>query len=262
MPWRSTLNRVDLEIQRISTQISAQQEASSNNLTILLAALSSQSPTNQPKLFPNSSLNRLAAHNDGFPHNQLSTSSGTSGQHSLVAFTVRPRGFRDICKTWCSCACHSQGKLRTPQRLRGVLGSLFVGYSGMPGLTPACDDRTCRRRASLAMDLVYYFPVWFLSRAFALNFSLTTFGGPELMVRMPRMVSWGTPLWRLARDGDLPNVQILFSKGVASPYDVNAYGQSALHVSFRGLCLVNNKGTTLGNIDTPPILVCYQECSN
>ena len=49
------------------------------------------------------------------------------------------------------------------------------------------------------------------------------------------MVSWAAPLWHGARIGDQIQVEILFSEGNASPYDVNAYGQSSLHVRPRHL---------------------------
>ncbi|KAM3518176.1 hypothetical protein MY4038_010161 [Beauveria bassiana] len=71
------------------------------------------------------------------------------------------------------------------------------------------------------------------SRAISANLSVSIFGTPELTLRIPRMVSWVAPIWHPTRIGDQMQIAILFSEGKASPYDVNAYGQSPLHYAIR-----------------------------
>ncbi|KAI9672491.1 MAG: hypothetical protein M1817_003257 [Caeruleum heppii] len=46
---------------------------------------------------------------------------------------------------------------------------------------------------------------------------------------MPRMVDWSSKLWRFSSENNREGIQRLFSQGAASPWDVNAYGESALH---------------------------------
>ncbi|KAG6360834.1 hypothetical protein INS49_011901 [Diaporthe citri] len=51
------------------------------------------------------------------------------------------------------------------------------------------------------------------------------------------MVNWVTPLWQYSAQGDIIAIQMLFSSGRASPVDVNAYGQSALHYAADTACI-------------------------
>jgi hypothetical protein len=82
------------------------------------------------------------------------------------------------------------------------------------------------------MTVSYYFPTWFLSRVVNLSASFDTIQGPHFALNVPRMVGWMHPLWRLAHSDDVALIQSLFQERLASPLDVNAYGQSALHVCW------------------------------
>ena len=55
------------------------------------------------------------------------------------------------------------------------------------------------------------------------------------------MVDWTTPLGQDSIRGDIKAIQRLFATGKASPYDVNTYGQSSLHVSRASSYLVETK---------------------
>lgn len=48
---------------------------------------------------------------------------------------------------------------------------------------------------------------------------------------MVRVRNWYCPLWQYTRDDEKFGLQALFDTGRASPYDVNIFGQSALHVN-------------------------------
>lgn len=52
--------------------------------------------------------------------------------------------------------------------------------------------------------------------------------GPNLSIRLPRMMDWQHELWKYANCGDVKAVQSLFSEGKASPFDVNPRGSNAL----------------------------------
>lgn len=120
--------------------------------------------------------------------------------HSLISITARPRAsMGSACASWCSCRCHFKRSLKSPKFLRDILGSLFLGYSGLPILAPPCNESSCRRRSSPAVDITYYFPFWFLSKVFSVNLSLISLGGTRVLLRVPRQVGWESPLWQLCR---------------------------------------------------------------
>ncbi|KAL8904858.1 MAG: hypothetical protein Q9171_006896 [Xanthocarpia ochracea] len=94
---------------------------------------------------------------------------------------------------------------------------------------PPNPGTTCLKRASPSMHVSYCFPTWFVSRVLNFTASFNAFKGPQLNLDVPRVVDWMHPLWRLARRNNVGSIRTLFSKGLASPFDVNAFGQSALH---------------------------------
>ena len=52
------------------------------------------------------------------------------------------------CTHSCTCRCHQRKAQRTPGRLHEFIGNLFLGYSGISIITPACDNSTCGIRSS------------------------------------------------------------------------------------------------------------------
>ena len=61
---------------------------------------------------------------------------------------------------------------------------------------------------------------------------MTPLYGLRLDLKFPRTVGWDAPIWGFAMDGNVEAIQGMFSRGVASPWDVNPIGGSMLHVSF------------------------------
>jgi len=183
-------------------------------------------------LFPDSSVARL--HGNEIRQTALETESlGETGPGSaLLTVKAYAERFKSTCNNWCSCICHTRRTAKSSSLLKSVLGSLFIGYTGFPTLTPACNEAKCSKRSSPKVEITYYFPLWFLSRVMSITAVLSDARGPELNLRMPRMVGWTSPLWRSAQADDLFTVRSIFASGMASPFDVNAYGQSALHVRF------------------------------
>jgi hypothetical protein len=92
----------------------------------------------------NPSIPRLAESNsdqgDGIDHVKAFHHNGSilfdSAQMTAVAAVgIRTVQFpRTTCTPWCSCSCHRETRLRTPRMLEQFIGSLFIGYSGLPVL--------------------------------------------------------------------------------------------------------------------------------
>ena len=73
-----------------------------------------------------------------------------------------------------------------------------------------------------------------MSRVLQFVIQLSYMKGPELVLRVPRVVPDNAPALFYAVQGDIEGIKSLFSKGLASPYDVALdSGRTALHVCNR-----------------------------
>ena len=138
------------------------------------------------------------------------------------------------CSLWCSCACHS----RKTFYVSSYFGTLSGYVSGVSLLGRRCVEYGCRCPTSPSGSIVYRFPNWFWDRLFTMTVSSSPVCGPEINIRFPRVAS-PSELFLFAMHGDLKGVQNLFSKGTATPWDVNERGSSVLYVSLK-LCTFNS----------------------
>lgn len=136
------------------------------------------------------------------------------------------------CSALCICTCHRRKTFKSPAWLNGVIGLLFVGYTGVPLFRghQSCSESLCRRSEKALLVLNYHFPVWFLARNIALRDQWTPTDGHMLTVRTPRVVP-NSPYMAAAKAGNVAEIQHLFMQGKASPFDVLPDGTSALSVS-------------------------------
>ena len=121
--------------------------------------------------------------------------------------------FTRSCCSFCTCSCHKQIRLKSPNFLKNILGLVFVGYTSVPLVsTPqTCDLASCRRQGESATTITYVFPLWFVQRTMIVKFQGK---GPEF------------------ENNNLEVVKKLLVAGEASILDVNEDGQSLLHVSY------------------------------
>ena len=134
----------------------------------------------------------------------------------LFSSTLPTQGVAPFALMWCTnsctCICHRRRAHRTPRRLQDFLGSLFLGYSGMPIITPTCDSIGCTARSSPKLLLVYAFPAWVLARAFLFIARLSMSHGLELNIRLPRVLQNTSNIWKYTECGDLESVKELLQK--------------------------------------------------
>ncbi len=141
---------------------------------------------------------------------------------------------RSACRPWCACRCHTETKWRTPSILQPVLGSLFVGYSGMPRERLLCDEKSCQLQSQPVVYVTYFFPSWFLARAMSVMFATTPLAGPVVSLKVQRTVPGDAEIFTYAKLGDVNKMKILFEQGLASPHDVSFQsGITPMHVSER-----------------------------
>ena len=152
------------------------------------------------------------------------TANAQVAKRPMHVYATKPAS---ACEPWCSCACHVKRVLRMKQP--ATIGSFSISYSGLPWVTASCDQKACRSKSVASVAVNVQFPDWFWNRYLSSSFSYAPIRGPELNIRLPRTVSWVSGLWRHGLDGNLRAVQDLFSRGLASPWDVQALGGSLLH---------------------------------
>jgi hypothetical protein len=165
-------------------------------------------------------------------HHNGSILFDSSQMTAISAVGIRTAQFpRSACQPWCSCACHSEHRLRSPQLLDRVIGSLFIGYSGLPGLTRKCNQHSCHLRSQPMTYITYFFPQWFLARTISFVLSTTPLAGPVASLKVSRTVPGDSAIFYYAKTGNLTKIKALFEGGLASPHDVHfESGITALHV--------------------------------
>ena len=137
------------------------------------------------------------------------------------------------CDVFCSCRCHQAHALQTPGIVRRFFGSLFVGYNGIPSLSPRCNEKNCRKQLVPTVRISYYFPGWFLGRMLQFAFSGGFADGPRISLSMPQVVADNSEVFACAVQGNMDRMKSLFESKSASPFDVGiGTGRTALHVSI------------------------------
>ena len=177
----------------------------------------------------------LASNNDDYIkafHHNGSVLFDSAQMTSVAAVGIRTTQFpRTSCTPWCSCICHRERRLRTPRMLEQFIGSLFIGYSGLPVFRPPCNERSCHLQAQPLTYVTYFFPRWFLSRMVTFMMTVTPLAGPVASLKVQRTVPGSADIFTYAKLGDVDNIRRLFENGSASPHDVHSEsGITPLHV--------------------------------
>lgn len=158
---------------------------------------------------------------DGFLHQHRNLRLNTSVHRS--------------CRSLCACICHRETKLRLPNWMESIVGTLFLGYSGMPTasfLSSKCTEVACQRNRSALISVQYCFPRWFLAwRMIILRNNYSSLNGIQISVRTPRVVGSWTEIFAAAQTGNVGMIRLLISEGRASPFDVAPDGSTPIWVS-------------------------------
>lgn len=128
------------------------------------------------------------------------------------------------------CRCRKSQNTASPKVLQDLIGRLFVGYSYSPVLRPWCPTCAQSRYFEASTTVTFLFPEWFWTKKFIEVFTYTNSSGPELLLRIPRIVTEDAAILRFAKTDDVVAIRQLLKSGLASPYDANANGFTALHV--------------------------------
>ena len=146
-------------------------------------------------------------------------------------------------KKLCTCRCHSVRRLETAPWASSLVGSLFIGYSGLPlPFTPKieCNQSDCQRNPRSLIKVAWYFPSWWPLAGNVLHFidQWTPLDGHDITIKLPRVVPPSADIFILAQKGHVDGIRQLIRQGKASVFDISASeGRSALHVSLYCTCV-------------------------
>lgn len=171
------------------------------------------------------------AQNPSFDYIPLSD-AGQAGQKSLGIRVETTLYRQNSCSSGCLCRCHKTYFAKTPKLMEDVIGSLFIGYSNTPMNRKPCNEKLCRQQRSSLLKVNYYFPSWFMHRMVSFKNIWNPGEGHRISVRTPRIVPAASDVFLVADHGNLDAMKLLFTQGLASPFDISAEtGQSVLQVS-------------------------------
>ena len=146
---------------------------------------------------------------------------GYTEQWALQLLSIR-RTRHVVCIPGCTCCCHHQSTWKGPQSLRTFLGLLFIGYTGLPLLSPKCDEEGCLEKSGPVIHMRYYFPAWFTAQAVEFFAQISKPEGLTQSLRVSQIV-WGeAKIFRLCRDGDVEGLKLLLTSRKCSPYVVDS----------------------------------------
>ena len=126
------------------------------------------------------------------------------------------------CRPGCNCACHVKWQFISPNLIHSLLGELTIHWrSQKPKLQCNCSGHK-------GLAIIYRFPNFLLQRYFSMVIQTTFLDGPELVLRVPRVLPWTHLLWRYSVCGDLMAIKRMYADRLASPHDVDPSGRNAL----------------------------------
>ncbi|KAK3394956.1 ankyrin repeat-containing domain protein [Podospora didyma] len=157
------------------------------------------------------------------PVRPVSPRSASRIQAGSDYIKMRLRQARTTCQAACRCSCHSALDEKTPAFMDGLLGQLFVGFTGWPMLSAKCDSAACTGQRTSSVSLEYWFPpgiCW--SQIVRLSLAYEANVGPSLQLNTLRRVPDSSQCVSFALEGNIDGLKNLFNRGLASPRDVSS----------------------------------------
>ena len=157
-------------------------------------------------------------------HTQPLDTIKTPAKHGIVS-KCHFHGSRERigCRPGCGCSCHLNRKFKSPWLLNAFMGEFSIHWYSQKKPEVRCN---CSEHTGVAV--FYRFPDYILQRYISMIVESTYLDGPELLLRVPRILPWTHLLWRYSIYGDLKAVQKMFADRVASPHDIDPAGRNAL----------------------------------
>ena len=126
------------------------------------------------------------------------------------------------CRLGCNCACHVKWQFTSPYLIQSLLGELTIHWRSQKPMV------RCNCSGHKGLAIIYRFPNFLLQRYFSMVLQTTLLDGPELLLRVPRVLPWTHLLWRYSVCGDLMAIKRMYADRIASPFDVDPAGRNVL----------------------------------
>ena len=137
------------------------------------------------------------------------------------------------CGGYCSCICHSKYHYKSPNMLKRMIGSLFIGYTCLPMLARKCNLDSCMNRQSCSIRVSYTFPTWLVMKALELIAVSSSMTGPSFGLSLRNRIDLGAGanIISSAINGDITMMVKLLEKHKAALTDIDSMvGQSPFYV--------------------------------
>lgn len=133
---------------------------------------------------------------------------------------IQPKSVAQMneCLRTCRCSCHQLLRFHVPR-----FGALELSGFRFPNSRNDCDVQSCKGPNPLLIRASICLPAWVARRVLSLWFTSSALHGPELLLRVPRVISRFDPVLQTLREGDLSGFKRLVAQGQGSPYDVAGY---------------------------------------
>ncbi|KAI4099699.1 MAG: hypothetical protein LQ339_005864 [Xanthoria mediterranea] len=115
------------------------------------------------------------------------------------------------CAEWCSGHCHTRSTVGSPWVLKTFLGQLFVESVSSE---PSCNEHGCRRSDKFSWKMTYHLPQFLMNRYLDFTVHHNPVNGPNLSVRMPRVVGWQHKLFSCGRKP----VELFFERALSGQF--------------------------------------------
>ena len=145
-------------------------------------------------------------------------------------FHIQNVHIQSACPVSCTCDCHKPWRIYTPRNLRKLFGNSRIEGAELPFFKSTCSHRSCKGKNATFITIKFFLPSMIAARMIALWFTSSPLYGPELLLRVPRVVRTDTLAYRAFRSGDLEIVKKSISAGEYKPWDVDYTGRSMIAV--------------------------------
>ena len=142
---------------------------------------------------------------------------------------------QSACPTACTCDCHKTWRIHTPRNLRKLLGHSMIEGAELPFFRPACSLRSCKGKRTTFVNIMFFLPTMIAARMISLWFTSSPLYGPELLLKVPRVLRNNTPAHKAICFGNLDAVKRSVFAGEYRPWDVDVTGQSLILVCDRNI---------------------------
>ena len=208
----------------VSTQLQASQTRNSDQITrqldqqseLLSSILGAQAESQDTTQATQQQAQVILGRSASFGTQTLSTISIQTSYISQNSYS--------LCHESCHCCCHANRRFRSPGLLARLIGALFIGYSGSPGVFLKCSIKNCRAQSYFKASITYMFPPWLIHNIL-ISVSLRTSANritTSLTVR--NVVSRSATIFHYISNNDTDGLRRLFDSRLARPNDIQEGG--------------------------------------